>query len=48
MEDEFQQELDIVTKESDNLIGAMTLGEIANTGKEYLEFYNKTAVIGVF
>ncbi|MEA3228124.1 MAG: FIST N-terminal domain-containing protein [Campylobacterota bacterium] len=48
MEDEFQQELDVVNKKSENLIGAMTLGEIANTGEEYLEFYNKTAVIGVF
>lgn len=48
MEDDFQLELDAVTKDSKNLIGAMTLGEIANTGKEYLEFYNKTAVIGVF
>ncbi|MEA1982669.1 MAG: FIST N-terminal domain-containing protein [Campylobacterota bacterium] len=47
MEDDFQLELDAVAKDLNNLIGAMTLGEIANTGKEYLEFYNKTAVIGV-
>lgn len=47
MEDEFNLELDAVSKDSKNLIGAMTLGEIANTGKEYLEFYNKTAVVGV-
>lgn len=32
---------------SGTLLGAFSLGEIANNGKEYLEFYNKTAVCGV-
>lgn len=45
LEDHFQQELDIIG--SSNVIGALTLGEIANTGKAYLELYNKTTVIGI-
>ncbi|MBN2010017.1 FIST C-terminal domain-containing protein [candidate division KSB1 bacterium] len=47
LEKQFQAELDAVYHESTPLIGALTIGEIANTGKEYLEFYNKTAVVGV-
>lgn len=47
MEDEFVQELNAVHDTSIPLIGALTLGEIANSGDDYLEFYNKTAVIAV-
>jgi hypothetical protein len=48
LEDSFQEELDAVATKDSILVGALTLGEIANTGSDYLEFYNKTAVVGVF
>jgi len=47
LEDEFTAELDAVYDENIPLIGALTLGEIANCGDDYLEFYNKTAVVAV-
>ncbi len=45
---EFQNELDIVNQKDIPLFGALTIGEIANSKKDYLEFYNKTAVVGNF
>ena len=48
LQDEFQKEVDIVAAGDPSVIGALTLGEIANTGKDYLEFYNKTAVVAAF
>ncbi|NLH49496.1 MAG: histidine kinase [Myxococcales bacterium] len=47
MQNEFEQELEAVHLRDTPMIGALTIGEIANSGKDYLEFYNKTAVIGV-
>jgi hypothetical protein len=47
LQDEFGRELDAVHTEEIPLIGALTMGEIANSGQEYLEFYNKTAVVGI-
>lgn len=42
--EDFQGELDAV---GSHVVGALTLGEIANTGKAYLELYNKTSVVGI-
>lgn len=43
----FQKELDAVYCEGVPSAGACTIGEIANCRTEYLEFYNKTAVVAV-
>lgn len=47
LEDNFKGELSAAYDEKTPLIGALTIGEIANSGKDYLEFYNKTSVVGV-
>ncbi len=41
----FHQELEAIYDEDIILIGALSLGEIANNKKHYLEFYNKTSVV---
>ena len=45
--EQFSRELEAVCPDQSQLIGALTLGEIANSGQDYLEFYNKTSVVGV-
>jgi len=47
LEDKFSEELNAVYEEGFPLIGACTIGEIANSGNDYLEFYNKTAVVAI-
>ncbi len=46
--DDFEQELLAVKSDKVPLIGALSIGEIANNRKEYLEFYNKTSVLACF
>ncbi|MEZ5070254.1 MAG: FIST N-terminal domain-containing protein [Bacteroidales bacterium] len=50
LDQEFQQEVDVVTEATGDLplFGVLSLGEIANNRKEYLEFYNKTSVVACF
>ncbi len=45
--DKFLDEIKAVSEEGTPLIGALSMGEIANNGQEYLEFFNKTCVVGV-
>ncbi len=47
LENDFGRELDAVRANGAPLIGALTIGEVANSGRDYLEFYNKTAVVGI-
>ena len=54
LEEKFNLELDKITsvlRERSPIIsisGALTLGEISSYGNGYLEFYNKTVVVGLF
>ena len=48
LEDDFDRELQSVNTEGVLLIGALSIGEIANNKKDYLEFYNKTSVLASF
>ncbi|SPF40896.1 hypothetical protein SBDP1_320012 [Syntrophobacter sp. SbD1] len=45
--DRFREEIEVVNHGTRPTIGACTIGEIGNCGTEYLEFYNKTAVVAV-
>lgn len=45
LDDMITHELKEVSK-GQNVFGAFTLGEIANSGSDYLAFYNKTVVLG--
>lgn len=50
LDDEFNKELQQVKMrfaDDTPLFGALVLGEIANSGTGYLEFYNKTSVVAV-
>lgn len=46
LEEHFKNEIDAVYKSDKPLVGALTFGEIANNGRDYLAFYNKTSVVG--
>ena len=50
LEGNFPLELDAIEKEvmgDSSIFGALVLGEIANSGSGYLEFYNKTTVVSL-
>lgn len=45
LQDDFSDELAALVQPDVPFVGACSIGEIANSGKDYLEFYNKTAVV---
>ncbi len=47
LKDDFNKEIEAINYDNSIIVGALTLGEIANSGKDYLEFYNKTAVVAL-
>jgi hypothetical protein len=47
LDKEFDQELAAVHSPGKPLVGVLSLGEVANSGHSCLEFYNKTAVVGI-
>lgn len=47
LKDEFESELRAANTCAPPLVGMCSMGEIANNGKEYVELYNKTAVMGL-
>lgn len=50
LDEDFQSELDEVSAISNDmkLFGVLSIGEIANNGKDYLDFFNKTTVVSIF
>ena len=47
LKDKFILEMEAVCQDNIPLIGVLSLGEIANSGKDYMELYNKTCVVGI-
>lgn len=47
LEDQFNREIQALQSPGIPMLGACSIGEIANCGREFIEFYNKTCVVAV-
>ncbi len=47
LSDRFSEALEVVYDAQWPMVGMCSIGEIANSGQDYLEFYNKTCVVGI-
>ena len=45
--DYFFREIRAISRGDIPMIGALTLGEIANSGSDFMQIYNKTCVVGI-
>jgi hypothetical protein len=49
LDERFDEELKVIKHVvNTNMFGAISIGEISNTNHDYIDFYNKTCVIGAF
>jgi len=46
LQENFDDEIKAVCKKDKPILGALTFGQIANNGMDYLEFYNKASAVG--
>ncbi|WP_158946071.1 FIST signal transduction protein [Pseudodesulfovibrio cashew] len=47
LDDEYRLELEAMTEQGMESVGICSMGELANSGQDYLEFYNMTAVVAL-
>jgi hypothetical protein len=46
LQDRYSEEIRSLYDGTIPLIGALTIGEIANSGREFIDYYNRTCVVG--